>query len=125
LAALSQATDGFLFQIATGDRLKKHAGVAVFCSFLGDATDGDETNAVVLLSERALADTCAIFELGYFAAKLGRGRVCALLRGDLEIPSDYQGVLYVTMDENDAWHFKVAGEMRSCGLAVDTTKLIR
>jgi predicted nucleotide-binding protein len=65
-----------------------------------------------------------IFELGYFAAKLGRGRVCALLRGEVEIPSDYQGVQYVAMDESDAWHVKVAREMRAAGLAVDTTKLI-
>ena len=65
-----------------------------------------------------------IFELGYFAARLGRGRVCALLRGDVEIPSDYQGVLYIVMDQSDAWRLNVAREMRAAGLAVDTTKLI-
>jgi predicted nucleotide-binding protein len=64
-----------------------------------------------------------IFELGYFAAKLGRGHVCALIRGDVEIPSDYQGVLYVAMDQNDAWHLKVAQETSAAGLIVDVTKL--
>jgi site-specific recombinase XerD len=29
-----------------------------------------------------------IFELGYFAGKLGRGRTCLLRKGDVEIPSD-------------------------------------
>ena len=40
---------GFLFQIETGSLLKKHAGVAVFCSLDGEATTDDSENAVVLL----------------------------------------------------------------------------
>jgi predicted nucleotide-binding protein len=33
-----------------------------------------------------------VLELGYFIGRLGRNKVCALKRGDLEFPSDYQGV---------------------------------
>lgn len=40
---------GFLFQIETGSLLKKHAGVAVFCSLDGEATTEEDENAVVLL----------------------------------------------------------------------------
>ena len=40
-----------------------------------------------------------ILELGFVAASLGRNRVCALLKGDLEIPSDYKGVVYIPMDD--------------------------
>ena len=36
-----------------------------------------------------------IFEHGFLIAKLGRGRVCALLDGDVEQPSDINGVLYI------------------------------
>jgi predicted nucleotide-binding protein len=35
-----------------------------------------------------------IFELGFFAGKLGRGRACLLKKGDIEIPSDLYGVIY-------------------------------
>jgi len=41
-----------------------------------------------------------ILELGYFIGRLGRGKVCALKRGALEIPSDYAGVVYESMEGN-------------------------
>ena len=44
-----------------------------------------------------------IFELGYFAGKLGRGRACLLRKGDVEIPSDLYGVIYTEMDAADGW----------------------
>jgi predicted nucleotide-binding protein len=65
-----------------------------------------------------------IFELGYFVGKIGRGRVCALYKEDVEMPSDYDGVLYVAMDPNDAWRLKLAKEMKQAGLAVDLNKVL-
>ncbi len=38
---------------------------------------------------------------------LGRGRVCALVKGDLERPSDIHGVAYVDMDAGGAWQFEL------------------
>ena len=52
-----------------------------------------------------------IFELGYFAAKLGRKNVCALHKGGIEIPTDYQGVAYVSMDSED-WKWRLAREIK-------------
>jgi hypothetical protein len=43
-----------------------------------------------------------VLELGFFLGKLNRPRVCALLKGDIEIPSDYVGVLYMAMDDGGA-----------------------
>lgn len=63
-----------------------------------------------------------IMELGYFCGILTRARVCALLKGDVEIPSDYFGVLYVPFDEADAWQFNLAREMKAAGLPVDLNK---
>ncbi len=65
-----------------------------------------------------------IFELGYFVGKLGRRKVCALRRGDVEIPSDYSGVIYVNMDDADGWKLSLAKEMQSVGLPVDLNKAI-
>lgn len=42
----------------------------------------------------------AIFEFGYFVAKLGRNRVCALHKGDVSIPSDLSGFIYKQVDKN-------------------------
>lgn len=41
-----------------------------------------------------------ILELGYFMGKLGRksGRIIILCKGDVEIPSDLSGILYIRID---------------------------
>ena len=51
-----------------------------------------------------------LVELGYMAAKIGRGKVCVLRKGDVEIPSDYLGVLYVDIDAAGTWRLKLAKE---------------
>jgi predicted nucleotide-binding protein len=61
-----------------------------------------------------------IFELGYFAAKLGRQKVCALYKGNIEIPSDYHGVAYVSMDSVD-WKMRLATEIKQV-IPVDLNK---
>ncbi len=60
-----------------------------------------------------------ILELGFFLGKLGRDRTFALLKGDVEIPSDYDGVLYIAMDDNGAWRMDLVREMKQAGLDVD------
>ena len=64
-----------------------------------------------------------IFELGFFIGKLGRNRVCALTKGNPEIPSDYSGVVYIPMDEGDAWQSQLVKELKSAGFDVDANKL--
>jgi predicted nucleotide-binding protein len=64
-----------------------------------------------------------IFELGFFIGKLGRKRVCALHKGDVEIPSDFAGVLWVPMDPGGAWRFTLGREMKAIELDVDLNKL--
>jgi predicted nucleotide-binding protein len=36
-----------------------------------------------------------VFELGFFYGKLGRKRVCCLVKGDIEKPSDFSGIVYL------------------------------
>ncbi len=42
--------------------------------------------------------------------KLGRKRVCALYQEGVEMPSDYKGVLFILMDNNNGWHRPVQTE---------------
>jgi Predicted nucleotide-binding protein containing TIR -like domain len=63
-----------------------------------------------------------IFELGFFLGKLGRDRVCALYKEGVEIPSDYKGVLFVSMDESD-WKSLLAREIKEAGISVDLNKV--
>jgi predicted nucleotide-binding protein len=64
-----------------------------------------------------------IFELGFFMGKLGRQRVRALMKGDVDILSDIQGVIYTPMDSHGAWRFKLAKEMKDSGIDVDLMKV--
>ena len=64
-----------------------------------------------------------ILEFGYFLGKLGRGKVCALYKDGTTLPSDYDGVLYVAMDDAGAWQFQLAKEMKAAGMDVDLNLL--
>ena len=63
-----------------------------------------------------------IFELGYFIGRLGRERVCALTKGEPEIPSDYSGVVYIPM-ASDAWKEGLFKELKAAGFDVDANKV--
>jgi predicted nucleotide-binding protein len=64
-----------------------------------------------------------IMELGFFLGHLGRGSVAVLYKEGVEIPSDYQGVAYILMDEGGGWNFRLAGELKAAGLEVDLNRI--
>ena len=65
-----------------------------------------------------------VFELGYFAGKIGRKRVCALLKGNIERPSDYDGVVYIPLDDNDGWKLTLARELKAAGFDIDLNRIL-
>lgn len=64
-----------------------------------------------------------VFELGFFFGRLGRGRVCLLHKGEIEYPSDIQGIAYIDMDRAGAWRYQLAKEMKGAGFAIDMNSL--
>ena len=74
------------------------------------------------LSPRARQNV--ILELGFFIGKLGRNKVCALYKGNLELPSDISGVIWEPLDEGGAWMLKIGKEMKAAGLDIDLNKLV-
>ena len=75
------------------------------------ATEPDET--------RPRARQNVVLELGLFLGALGRNRVCALHKGDVELPSDYDGVIYVPMDDAGGWRLLLAREIKHSGMHID------
>lgn len=65
-----------------------------------------------------------VFEHGYLMGKIGRDKVCALVKGSIETPNDISGVVYVPMDDSDAWHIQIAKELKRSGYSVDMNKII-
>lgn len=60
-----------------------------------------------------------IMELGYFMGRLGRGNVCTLYKGAIELPSDIQGVIYVPLDEGGEWKKKLLQELTEAKMPVN------
>jgi predicted nucleotide-binding protein with TIR-like domain len=65
-----------------------------------------------------------VLELGYFLGKLKRSRVCALYTPGVEIPSDYQGVLFIELDEKNSWRTSLAQELSNARLPIDVAGLL-
>lgn len=65
-----------------------------------------------------------ILELGYFLGKLKRSRVCALYKTGVEIPSDYEGVLWIELDDKGAWRMSLAQEFSNARLPIDVKAIL-
>jgi len=66
-----------------------------------------------------------IAELFYFLGKLGRPKVCALMKGDLETPSDIGGIVYVPLDPHGGWKTTLLRELEDAGYMVDWASALR
>jgi predicted nucleotide-binding protein len=83
---------------------------------------GHAANVPTELRTRARQNV--ILELGYFLGRLGRSRVCALHRGGLELPSDFQGVVYIEFDGAGAWKTQLAQEFIEAKLTIKIEGLL-
>ncbi len=66
-----------------------------------------------------------LLELGYFIGHLGRENVCALKRGTVEIPSDFAGVVWETMDAGNGWMQALGRELAAAGYDIDWNEVMR
>jgi predicted nucleotide-binding protein len=66
-----------------------------------------------------------LLELGYFLGYLGRNRVCALKGGELEIPTDFGGVVYETYDGSGGWKATLGRELQAAGFEIDWNMVMR
>jgi hypothetical protein len=82
----------------------------------------DDVGGAVGKDSSVRARQNVLFELGYFSGKLGRGRVCLLRKGDVEIPSDLFGVIYTNMDDAGAWRQKLVLELKAAKLDFDVNR---
>lgn len=73
---------------------------------------------------QARARQNVVLELGYFFGKLGRGHVCALYKGSLELPSDVIGVGYVPLDDAGGWRLSLGRELRAAGFTIDMNLVV-
>ena len=65
-----------------------------------------------------------ILELGYFLGKIGKERIRIIVRDNVEIPSDLQGILYEKYDSAGAWKMKLLKEIQAVGIYVDLNAVV-
>lgn len=99
------------------EKFEANAGKAGFAVVLLTADDVGAAKAESeSLSPRARQN--AILELGYFIARIGRENVAVLYEADVELPSDYTGVEYISFA--DEWRWKLHRELNDAGFSVET-----
>ncbi len=84
----------------------------------------DDQGALIGETARPRARQNVIFEHGLLVGVLGRDRICALVHGDIEIPSDYHGVLYERFLDLDDEAIKIARVLKQAGYEVDASSLV-
>ena len=70
-----------------------------------------------------------LFELGFFLGRLGRANVMVVhnKEPDFEMPSDYDGVIFIPYDPEDevgAWKIDVIRELQDIGFEVDANDIL-
>ncbi len=93
-------------------------GIVIYtqCDIGYDKVKGDTTS-------KPRARQNVIFEHGYLIGKYGRGKVCALVDGDIEIPGDLGGIVYIPFDNSGKWKYDLGKEMHNAGIEFDLYKI--
>lgn len=74
--------------------------------------------------EKYRARQNVVFEHGLLIGLLGRDRTCAVIKGDLEIPSDISGMLHESISNFRDEALRIAKILKSAGYSVDASNLI-
>jgi len=96
-----------------------------FAIVLLTADDRGGTKATSFENQKSRARQNVLLELGYFLGRLGRKNVCPLYESDVELPSDYDGVLFIPLDENGGWKLLLARELKQAGFDIDLNRVLQ
>ena len=101
------------------EKIEEHSNVGFGIVLYTPCDIGGKVGA----SQSPRARQNVVFEHGFLIGRIGRRNVSALVKGDLETPNDISGIVYVTMDDADAWHIQIAKELKSSGYDIDMNKV--
>jgi len=93
------------------EKFEDHAAQASYAIII--LTPDDQGSRARETQTRPRARQNVIFEMGYFFGVIGRRNVSVLLHPGVEKPSDTDGIVYITFDDNGAWKNELFRELRS------------
>lgn len=107
------------------EKLEKHSDVGfAFILLTPDDIGGDIEDKESLeknkenLKPRARQNV--VFEFGLFVGKLNRNRVCCLYKGDVELPSDLHGLVYIPFNSSiNEKQLDIIKELRAAGYEIN------
>lgn len=105
------------------EKLESTSDVTFACALLTPDDEGHVQDKPDQKKFRARQNV--VLELGMFLAKLGRKRVAILYKGELELPSDINGLLYIPFaDRVDEVKEKLAAELQEAGFQINIKDLL-
>jgi predicted nucleotide-binding protein len=84
----------------------------------------DDEGGIAGGNQQPRARQNVVFELGFFIGKLGPENVAALLKGDVEKPSDFDGIAYIGLDSGGQWKTILARELHHAKVPFDPAKAL-
>jgi predicted nucleotide-binding protein len=109
------------------EKFERHASLSGFAVIL---LTPDDLGAKASDIEKAATDGLrprarqnVIFELGYFVGAFGRERVAVLYDQTVELPSDYQGVAYISLAD-ETWRYRLLKELRAANFDYDLNRIL-
>jgi predicted nucleotide-binding protein len=99
------------------EKFEKHGSAAGFAVVIATPDDVGGLAAPSHLQPdlKPRARQNVIGEMFWFAGRLGRDKVCTLVKGDIDMPSDVAGVGYTPMDDHGGWKAKLLQELSDAG----------
>jgi predicted nucleotide-binding protein len=76
---------------------------------------------------KARARQNVVFEYGWMVGALGPERVCAIVKGEIEFPSDIRGITYKTVPASQdltQLGIEIASELKVAGYEIDANLLL-
>lgn len=105
------------------EKLESNTDVTYACVLLTPDDEGYRQGHPEEAKPRARQNV--VLEMGMFLAKLGRKRVAILHKGNLELPSDIQGLVYIPFEDRvDDVKERVAAELQEAGFAINIKDLL-
>ncbi len=106
------------------EKIESYIKDVVFAIILYTECDIGRDKNSSIDDEKFRARQNVIFEHGLLTGNLGRDHVIALVKGNVEIPSDLAGIVYTSMDEGGAWKMELVKNMQAVGLDASVDKLL-
>lgn len=105
------------------EKLESNLDVRYACVLLTPDDEGHVTGSDKEKKFRARQNV--ILEMGMFLVRLGRRRVAILYKGDIELPSDINGLIYIKFKKRvDEVKEKLAAELQEAGFHINIKDLL-